>query len=165
MNMDQDPFKEYIKQAEPDKLYKGYVWNAAIGLQAVDGLEPSQELIKTALDNIEGNISIEDAEKRIDSYYKANPQRSGGDRTEEADKVSVRIAAILLEQSFSFAPSEYIGIHKNCFREYTNTRGKSGIIISPKRVGFRRRHSFIRKCNGIARNFGIRFRGGKEVQL
>ena len=124
VNMDQDPFKEYIKQTEPDKMYKGYVWNAAIGLQAVDGLEPSQELIKTALDNIEGNISIEDAEKRIDSYYKANPQRSGGDRTEEADKVSVRIAAILLEQSFSFAPSEYIGIHKKLFSGIYKHAGK-----------------------------------------
>ena len=113
--MNQDPFKEYIKQTEPDKRYKGYVWSTAIGLQAVDGLKPSENLIQTAIANIEGNISIEDAEKTIESYYNANPEITSEDRTEEADKVSVRIAAILSEKSFSFSPSEYIGIHKKLF--------------------------------------------------
>lgn len=112
--MNRDPFKEYIKQTEPTKKYKGYAWNTAIGLQAVDGLQPSDELFKTAIDNIEGNISIEDAEKRIESYYASNPEKAQ-DRTEEADKVSVRIAAILSEKSFSFSPSEYMGIHKKLF--------------------------------------------------
>ncbi len=31
--MNRDPFKEYIKQSEPDKREKGYVWQTAIGLQ------------------------------------------------------------------------------------------------------------------------------------
>ena len=61
--MYQDPFKEYIKQTEPNRKYKGYAWSTAIGLQAVDGLKPSEKLIKTAIDNIEGNISMDDAEK------------------------------------------------------------------------------------------------------
>lgn len=114
-NIKKDPFKEYIRQSEPNKKYKGYAWSTAIGLQAVDGLEPSDHLIKTAIDNIEGNITMEDAEKRIDSYYAAKPQKDIEDRTEEADKVSVRIASILSEKSFSFSPSEYIGIHKKLF--------------------------------------------------
>lgn len=122
--MYQDPFKEYIKQAEPDKKYKGYAWSTAIGLQAVDGLKPSEQLMKTAIDNIEGNISIDDAEKRIESYYAENPGKSEDDRTEEADKVSVRIAAILSEKSFSFAPSEYIGIHKKLFDGIYKHAGK-----------------------------------------
>lgn len=46
--MDNDPFKEYIKQSEPTKREKGYAWHTAIGLQAVDGLKPSQYLIDTA---------------------------------------------------------------------------------------------------------------------
>ena len=124
MNMYNDPFKEYIKQVEPDKRYKGYVWSTAIGLQAVDGLKPSERLLKTAVDNIEGNISIEDAESVIDSYYAARPHSSGSDRTEEADKVSVRIAAILSETSFSFAASEYIGIHKKLFSGIYKHAGK-----------------------------------------
>ena len=113
--MNQDPFKDYLKQKEPDKRYKGYAWSTAIGLQSVDGLKPSEQLYKTAVDNIEGNITLEDAEKIIESYYAENPHKADENRTEEADKVSVRIAAILSEKSFSFSPSEYIGIHKKLF--------------------------------------------------
>ena len=36
--MEKDPFKEYLRESEPDKAYKGYAWSTAIGLQAVDGL-------------------------------------------------------------------------------------------------------------------------------
>ncbi len=114
-DMYNDPFEEYIKQSEPNKKYKGYIWSTAIGLQAVDGLETSEKLKKTAIENIEGNISITDAQKQIESYYESKPKKSEYDRTEEADKVSVRIAAILSEKSFSFSPSEYIGIHKKLF--------------------------------------------------
>ena len=122
--MNYDPFKEYIKQTEPNKKYKGYAWSTAIGLQAVDGLEPSEQLLKTAIDNIEGYITMEDAQKRIDSYYAAKPQKDIEDRTEEADKVSVRIASILSEKSFSFSPSEYIGIHKKLFSGIYKHAGK-----------------------------------------
>ena len=122
--MYQDPFKEYIKQTEPNKKYKGYAWSTAIGLQAVDGLKPSEKLIKTAIDNIEGNISMDDAEKQIESYYAAIPEKVEDNRTEEADKVSVRIAAILSEKSFSFSSSEYIGIHKKLFYGIYKHAGK-----------------------------------------
>lgn len=36
--MDKDPFQEYLRESEPNKSQKGYVWSTAIGLQAVDGL-------------------------------------------------------------------------------------------------------------------------------
>ena len=41
-------FEEYIRQGEPQKQEKGYAWQTAIGLQAVDGLKPSDYLIETA---------------------------------------------------------------------------------------------------------------------
>ena len=122
--MYQDPFKEYIKQSEPNKRDKGYAWSTAIGLQAVDGLEPSEHHVKTAIENIEGYISMEDAEKRINSYYEAIPQKEEDDRTEEADKVSDRFAAILSETACTFSPSEYIGIHKKLFSGIYKHAGK-----------------------------------------
>lgn len=64
--MNKDPFKEYIKQTEPNKRDKGYAWHTAIGLQAVDGLKPSEYLINTAIQNIEGKISIDEAQRRRD---------------------------------------------------------------------------------------------------
>lgn len=43
-----EDFDEYMKQSEPHKREKGYAWQTAIGLQAVDGLKPSDYLIETA---------------------------------------------------------------------------------------------------------------------
>lgn len=113
--MEQDPFKEYIKETEPEKRDKGYAWHTAIGLQAVDGLRPSKYLIDTAIKNIEGDISIDEAGELLNSYYKENPRSDETDRTEEADKVSLRIAKILSEKAFSFTPNEYISIHRKLF--------------------------------------------------
>ena len=91
--MEKDPFKEYLKESEPNKAYKGYVWSTAIGLQAVDGLRPSKYLIDIAIQNIEGKITMEEAKNLIDSYYEERPVHlSYAGRMEEADKVSSRIA-------------------------------------------------------------------------
>ena len=122
--MNQDPFKEYLKQSEPNKRDKGYAWHTAIGLQAVDGLKPSQYLVDTAIQNIEGIITIDEAQRLMDTYYEENPKTSDHDRTEEADKVSVRIAKILSENAFSFTPNEYISIHKKLFAGIYDHAGK-----------------------------------------
>ena len=122
--MDKDPFKEYIKQSEPSKRDKGYAWHTAIGLQAVDGLKPSKYLIDTAIKNIEGDISIDEAQELLNMYYEENPKADTEDRTEEADKVAVRIAKILSERAFSFTPNEYISIHKKLFAGIYGHAGK-----------------------------------------
>ena len=122
--MNKDPFKEYIKQSEPSKRDKGYAWHTAIGLQAVDGLKISKYLIDTAIRNIEGDISIEEAQELLNTYYEENPKADNGDRTEEADKVAVRIAKILTEKAFSFTPNEYISIHKKLFTDIYEYAGK-----------------------------------------
>ena len=111
--MQTDPFKEYLKQQEPDKKYKGYAWQTAIGLQAVDGLKPSEYLVDAAIQNIEGKITLD--EEKPQKYH---------DRTEEADKVSIRIAKILSEHAFSFTPNEYISIHRKLFTGIYDHAGK-----------------------------------------
>lgn len=122
--MTKDPFKEYIRQLEPDKRDKGYAWYTAIGLQVVDGLKPSQYLIDTAIKNIEGDISIDEAQELLNSYYEENPQSDDIDRTKEADKVSIRIAKILSEKAFSFMPNKYISIHNKLFIGIYSHAGK-----------------------------------------
>ena len=125
MNMDKDPFKEYLRESEPNKATKGYVWSTAVGLQAVDGLKPSQYLIDTAIQNIEGKITLKEAQSLIESYYNERPVRvSDNERTEEADKVSSRIAELLSETAFSFSPNEYIAIHRKLFRGIYKHAGK-----------------------------------------
>ena len=123
--MEKDPFKKYLKESEPDKASKGYAWSTAIGLQAVDGLRPSRYLIDTAIQNIEGKITLKEAQNLINSYYEERPVHvSADERTEEADKVSSRIAEILSENAFSFSPNEYISIHHRLFKGIYKHAGK-----------------------------------------
>ena len=123
--MEKDPFKEYLRESEPDKAGKGYAWSTAIGLQAVDGLKTSKYLIDTAIQNIEGKITMKEAQSLIDSYYEERPVHlSDEERTEEADKVSSRIAEMLSENAFSFSPNEYISIHRKLFQGIYKHAGK-----------------------------------------
>ena len=119
-----DNFEEYLRQDEPIKAEKAKNWKAAIGLQQVDGLKPSDYLIETAKQNIEGNITIEEVKQRIEFYYKQHPNKTDEDRTEEADKVSARIAEILSEQTFTFSPIEYLTIHRRLFQDIYKFAGK-----------------------------------------
>ena len=122
--MKKDPFEEYLREGEPDKASKGYVWSTASGLQAVDGLKPSKYLIDTAIQNIEGKITLKEANDLIENYYEEKPDAVADNRTEEADKVSARIAEILSETAFSFSPNEYISIHRRLFQGIYSHAGK-----------------------------------------
>ena len=123
--MEKDPFKEYLRESEPDKVHKAYAWSTAIGLQAVDGLRASKYLIDTAIQNIEGKITMKEAQSLIDSYYAEKPVRlSDDERIEEADKVSSRIVEILSETAFSFSSNEYISIHRKLFQGIYKHAGK-----------------------------------------
>ena len=115
---------EYIKQGEPTKVEKTKAWETAIGLQEVDGLEPSKYLIKTAKEHIEGTIDIKQAKKRIDEYYEVQGSRKNFEKeSEEADKVAVRITEILSEKAFNLSPTELLNIHKRLFKEVFDGAG------------------------------------------
>ena len=108
--------EEYIKQGEPGKTEKSEAWQTAIGLQAVDGLKTSDYLLDTAKEHIEGNISIDEAQKRIQSYYEQRVERTEiEEETREADIVSARIAKLLGEKSFQFSPAEWMSMHRRLF--------------------------------------------------
>ena len=118
-------FEEYIRHTDASKKDKTLAWSTAIGLQQVDGLKPSSYLYETAKKNIEGELSFDEAKNLIDSYYESHTARTQDDeRTEEADKVSSRIAQILSEPSFNFSPSHLIAIHKRLFEGLFKFAGK-----------------------------------------
>ena len=109
-------FDEYIQQGEPQKREKGYAWQTAIGLQAVDGLKPSEYLIETARKHIDGDITIDEVQQLIKSYYQSKVVRTEKDsETEEADKVSANIAKLLNERSFAFTVAGLTAIHRRIF--------------------------------------------------
>ena len=119
-----DPYAEYIKETEPDKRFKSYIWATAIGLQKVDGLKTSKYLEKTARDNIEGKITIEQAQKNIHNYYIQEDNKEEKNLTEEGDKASANIVKVLSERAFSFTPNEYISIHKKIFNGVLQNAGE-----------------------------------------
>ena len=117
--------EEYIKQGEPGQIQKSEAWQTAIGLQAVDGLTPSAYLLDTAKDHIEGKISIDEAQKRIQSYYEQRSDRAEIENgTKEADIVSARIAKLLGEKAFQFSPTEWLTIHRRLFEGVFPHAGK-----------------------------------------
>ncbi len=108
--------EEYIKQGEPERAEKSEAWQTAIGLQAVDGLQTSAYLLDTAKDHIEGKITIDEAQKRIHSYYEQKTTRTESeDNAREADIVSARITKLLGEKAFRFSPVELTTIHRRLF--------------------------------------------------
>ncbi|MBQ3671476.1 MAG: Fic family protein [Treponema sp.] len=119
-------FEQYIRNAEPAKKDKTYAWSTAIGLQQVDGLTPSKYLFDIAKRNIEGEITFDEAKSLIDAYYESKTGRidDSQERTEEADKVSSRIAQILSEKSFNFSPSHLIALHGRLFEGIFEFAGK-----------------------------------------
>ena len=109
-------FNKYIRQGEPVQAEKARIWQVAIGLQDVDGLKTSEYLKETAEKHIEGDISIDEVRARLDSYYESKAVReTSEERTEEADKVSAAITAILSEKTFTFSPDYLISIHRRLF--------------------------------------------------
>ena len=109
-------FEQYIKQGEPDKSRNCMAWQTAMGLQAVDGLKPSEMLKEMAARNIEGELSIDEVRKLVDSYYENKNLRTEDDASEEADKVSVNIRNLLESKTFTFSVAELIGIHRQLFK-------------------------------------------------
>ena len=109
-------FDEYLRQGEPSQKESAENWKTAIGLQAVDGLQPSAYLIDVAKRNIEGEISIDETRKLIDSYYQSKTVRTPKDEDEEeADKVSANIAKILASKTFAFNTNGYVSLHRRIF--------------------------------------------------
>ena len=109
-------FDEYIRQGEPGKREAAYAWSTAIGLQAVDGLRTSAYLNELARQNIEGEITIDEVGRLLDSYYENKTTREADDDdTEEADKASKNIKAILAVKTCDFSTKGYISTHRRIF--------------------------------------------------
>ena len=118
-------FDEYVRQGEPSKKEKASIWQTAIGLQAVDGLQTSDYLKQTARKHIEGEIDIDEARQLIKSYYQSKTLREPDDEEkQEADKVSANITKILSSQSLDFSTGGFISIHRRVFEGVFKHAGK-----------------------------------------
>ncbi len=109
-------FDEYIRQGEPSQREAAYAWSTAIGLQAVDGLKTSEYLNDLARRNIEGEITIDEVEQLLNSYYENKTTREADDDDkQEADKASKNIKRILSVKTCDFSTNGYISLHRRIF--------------------------------------------------
>lgn len=109
-------FDEYIRQGEPERQEKAGYWQAAIGLQAVDGLKVSNYLQNTAKRHIEGDITIDEARELVNQYYITKTAHDANDDDkEEADRVSSNIVKVLSSSTFDFSTGGYQSVHRRVF--------------------------------------------------
>ena len=105
-----------------NKYSNKYLIETGIGLQDVDGLKNSSYFLSQEDRYVKGEISLEEFDKIVSSYYKNKPE--GDERTAEADIVSNRIAQIISDDSFTFTVGQLVSIHKRLFEGVFNHAGK-----------------------------------------
>ena len=109
-------FDEYIRQGEPAQREAAYAWSTAIGLQAVDGLTTSEYLNDLARRNIEGELTMDQVDTLLDSYYESKAVREAHDDDKnEADKASRNIKKILSVKTIDFTANGFISLHRRIF--------------------------------------------------
>ena len=109
-------FDAYIRQGEPTQREAAYAWSTAIGLQAVDGLTTSEYLNELACRNIEGELTMEQVDKLLDSYYESKAVREAhDDNKNEADKSSRNIKKILSVKTVDFTANGFVSLHRRIF--------------------------------------------------
>ena len=115
MDTERTGFDEYYEATEPGRRERALSWATAIGLQQVDGLTPSDYLIKTAKRNIEGEISGDEARRLVDEYYETRLGHDEPTGHQEADKVSARMNQLIHAPVFGMTPEFFIGLHGKIF--------------------------------------------------
>jgi fido (protein-threonine AMPylation protein) len=111
--MDSSVYDSYLVEVPPSGKELSYLWKTAIGLQQTDNLYTSSYLIDIANDSIEGKITLSEAEQLIEEYYETIDKQDN--RTEEADKVSVKITRALASNGFNLSPNTLLEIHRQLF--------------------------------------------------
>lgn len=116
---------EYIEEIKPQGYSKQLQWDMAIGLQEVDNLKPSSYLEKLMDENISGNITIEQIEKGLRSYYEEKSKNKTINYDEmECDFVSTRIVELLNKDNFELTVDYLKYVHKYLFQDVFPFAGK-----------------------------------------
>ena len=105
-----------------NKYSNKYIIETGIGLQDVDGIKNSSYFLSESSRYIRGEISLDELDDIINSYYQNKTDLN--DRSIEADKVSIRIAKIISEDSFTFTVGQLVSIHAFLFKDVLEHPGE-----------------------------------------
>lgn len=101
---------------------KKYIIETGAGLQDVDKLSNSKYFNNASQRYIKGEISLDELDDIITSYYKSKPEVA--ERTEEADKVALRISKLISDDAFTFTVGQLLSIHEYLFDGIIESAGK-----------------------------------------
>lgn len=93
----------YVSTDEGTPATRSNAWDIGFGLQAADGLTPSDYAIEQSKEQISGKASYAEVEHRLREYHSADSEEA---EHFEADIVSTRISSLLQTESFVFAPPD-----------------------------------------------------------
>ena len=107
-----------------DKVIKKSYWNAAKGLQKVDGLNPTKYLSDLAESNIEGKLTYQQVEELLYERYENETAEDIENRNKEADLVSARIVHILDGPGYPLKVTSLKAIHRELFKDIYDYAGQ-----------------------------------------
>ena len=105
-----------------NKYSKKYIISTGLGLQDVDKLSNSKYFLAESQRYINGEITLDELDGIITSYYKSKPDVEA--RSEEADKVAIRISQLISDDAFSFTVGQFISVHSYLFDGIIKNSGK-----------------------------------------
>ena len=109
---------KYINSRNAQERKNAIYWLTTFGIQSVVDLHPTEDLYPIISRQIEGIVDIHQTRKEVREFYKRYHQDTGDShvhRTEEADKVSVRIMEVLLDSPFDLSFESFSGYHHHMF--------------------------------------------------
>ena len=103
-----------------DANKKREYWDTSFGLQAVDGLKPSEYMQSLADDHVAGRKSYYEVNEELNHYYSENSSERIKNSDFEADEVSKAIYAILSDEAFRFDVPTFKSYHRRLFQGLHN---------------------------------------------
>lgn len=114
---------EQITERATEKELTSY-WNAAVGLQEVDGLKPSEYLKELAQKNVEGSLDNRQIEELLYAEYENETPEQKLYRTKECDIVSNRIVELLQMDGLQLNMGTLQSIHRYLFKGIYENAGE-----------------------------------------
>ena len=125
-------------------------WDISFGLQAVDGLKPSDYMRDLAEDNVSGKKTYGQVVDAVEEYYSGEKVNNN---EREADFVSLRMSLVLAEKAFTFSPVTLKAIHRKLF---------TGVFEQGIKAGEHRKYN-ISKAERVLNGESVLYSGADTI--
>ena len=117
---------KYLNSRNSQEKSCSLLWLTSFGIQSVVNLKPSEDLFPIISRHIEGSIDIEYTRKELREFYHLKHKQNDDHhihRSEEADKVAVRIVQYFLSNDFELSLEGFSKLHYQMFHGIYHNSG------------------------------------------